>query len=151
MLLLKGAPHKRLWANLYNGLGGHVEADEDVQTAAVREVQEETGLAVEHLTLRGVVNVDTGHDEQGQRPGVMIFVFVGETGDRAVRTSPEGTPAWIPVGRVQDYPLVDDLYTLIPLALAGPGFYGHYAPQADGALAYHFQTEQSIVKERANR
>ena len=30
VLLLKGAPTKRLWANHYNGLGGHVEAEEDV-------------------------------------------------------------------------------------------------------------------------
>ena len=27
VLLLKGAPDKRLWANRYNGLGGHVEAE----------------------------------------------------------------------------------------------------------------------------
>jgi len=30
VLLLKGAPNKRLWANRYNGLGGHVEVDEDI-------------------------------------------------------------------------------------------------------------------------
>ena len=40
VLLLKGAPTKRLWANKYNGLGGHVEATEDVYAAARREVHE---------------------------------------------------------------------------------------------------------------
>ena len=29
VLLLKGAVHKRLWANQYNGIGGHVEQGED--------------------------------------------------------------------------------------------------------------------------
>ena len=67
LLLLKGAPHKRLWAGKYNGLGGHVEAGEDIRAAAVREVWEEAGIAVEHLTLRGVVNIDTGYDEHGRR------------------------------------------------------------------------------------
>ena len=79
--MLKGAPTKRLWANQYNGLGGHVEADEDVYAAALREVNEETGLSVTDLTLRGVVNVDTGNDEFGQRPGVMMFVFAGAADD----------------------------------------------------------------------
>ena len=37
VLLLKGAPHKRLWANRYNGIGGHIERGEDVLTAAQRD------------------------------------------------------------------------------------------------------------------
>ena len=37
-LLLKGAPTKRLWANKYNGLGGHVENGEDVLSAAKWEL-----------------------------------------------------------------------------------------------------------------
>ena len=41
VLLLKGAPTKRLWANKYNGLGGHVERGEDAMSAARRELLEE--------------------------------------------------------------------------------------------------------------
>ena len=139
VLLLKGAPTKRLWANLYNGIGGHVEADEDVYAAALREVSEETGLVVTDLTLRGVVNIDTGHDEQGPRPGVLMFVFVGSVTGRTVHASAEGTPEWIPVAQIQDYPLVSDLYAVLPRALAGPFFYGHYAPDAEGVLQHAFQ------------
>ena len=139
MLLLKGAPTKRLWANVYNGLGGHVEADEDIHAAALRELREETGLTPAALTLRGVVNIDTGADEQGPRPGVLMFVFVGEGDDRPVASGPEGTPDWLPVDSLDDYPLLDDLYALIPLALGdGPLFYGHYAPGPDGKMAYRF-------------
>jgi predicted NUDIX family phosphoesterase len=29
VLLIKGAPNKRLWANQYNGIGGHIERGED--------------------------------------------------------------------------------------------------------------------------
>lgn len=139
ILLIKGAPTKRLWANRYNGLGGHVEAGEDVLAAAQRELREETGLDGLHLELRGVVNIDTGHDAQGPRPGVLMFVLVGECSVREVTPGPEGTPEWLPVTWLDDYPLVDDLYAVIPLALGdGPIFYGHYAPRADGSMAYRF-------------
>ena len=141
ILLLKGAPHKRLWANLLNGVGGHVEANEDVYRAALREVREETGLILAELHLRGIVTIDTGSDEQGPRPGLMMFVFLGETTERSIQPTPEGVPVWLPIASLHHYPLVDDLHALIPRTLDGPFFYGHYAPQPDGSLHCQFQTE----------
>jgi 8-oxo-dGTP diphosphatase len=139
VLLLKGAPTKRLWANRYNGLGGHIEAGEDVMSAAQRELVEETGLSGVALTLRGVINIDTGSDDEGPRPGVLLFVLVGETQTRAVTATAEGTPEWIPLTDLNDYPLLDDLYAVIPLALGdGPTFYGHYSPRPDGSMSYRF-------------
>lgn len=134
----QGAPSKRLWANKYNGLGGHVEATEDVYTAARREVKEEAGLDVAALMLRGVVTIDTGFDEHGRRPGVLMFVFTGEAPAQAVSPTREGTPEWVPVAALAEYPLVDDLYALLPRTLNGAFFYGHYSPQADGTLHYSF-------------
>lgn len=139
ILLLKGAPTKRLWANLYNGLGGHVEAGEDVLGAAQRELKEEAGLEPDPLHLRGVINIHTGYDTAGLRPGVMVFVFHAHSEERAVRTTVEGAPEWLPVAQLGDYPLVDDLHAVIPRALAADGFfYGHYAPNADGKMEYRF-------------
>lgn len=141
VLLLKGAPSKRLWANRYNGLGGHVEANEDVYAAALREVQEEAGLEPACLALRGVVNIDTGHDAQGPQPGILMFVFAGESPTRAVIPSIEGELHWLPLDALADYPLVDDLYELIPRALTGGFFYGHYAPLEDGTMHYAWRLE----------
>ena len=135
VLLLKGAPTKRLWANHFNGLGGHVERDEDIQTAAEREWAEETGLSVTDLALRGVVNIEISPES-----GVLVFVFRGRTDQRTPRPSPEGTPEWIPLDRLTDYPLVDDLPLLIPRTLAdSPTFFAHYAPDADGVMQYSFR------------
>jgi 8-oxo-dGTP diphosphatase len=141
VLLLKGAPTKRLWANRYNGLGGHVEANEDVLASAQRELAEESGLTGIALALRGVINVNSGSDAEGLRPGVMIFVFCGESAGHAADFPPaaEGMAEWLPVEALSDYPLVDDLYEVIPRALrGGPPFYGHYFPQEDGTMEYRF-------------
>lgn len=141
ILLIKGAPTKRLWANKYNGLGGHVEADEDILEAARREVKEEAGLTVDHLILRGVINVHTGRDAAGLRPGVLIFVFRGEATDRAIHVpgGEEGCPEWMAVDAVPGLPLVDDLYELIPRTLAdGPLIIGHYQPDAHGRMVYRW-------------
>jgi 8-oxo-dGTP diphosphatase len=46
VLLIKGHPRKRLWANRYNGIGGHIEYGEDLVKAAERELLEESGLSM---------------------------------------------------------------------------------------------------------
>lgn len=139
LLLLRGAPDKRLWPNRYNGIGGHVHAGEDVLSAARREVAEEAGLDLKELTLRGVINIDTGEDEAGARPGVLVFVFLGETDERVVHSSREGTTEWIDLTAIYDYPLVDDLYELLPHVLACESiFYASYVSQADGSLRIFF-------------
>ena len=47
VLLLRGAPDKRIWPDKYNGVGGHVETGEDILSGARREIYEETGLTVD--------------------------------------------------------------------------------------------------------
>jgi 8-oxo-dGTP diphosphatase len=138
VLLMKGAPTKRLWANRYNGIGGHVEWREDLLQAAQRELREESGMIGVDLLLRGVINIAAQPD--GDAPaGVAVFLFCGEVEDRAIRGGDEGEPAWIPLADLPNYPLVDDLYTLIPLLMADDApIYGHYQPAADGTMSYRF-------------
>lgn len=113
VLLLKGAPDKRLWADRYNGLGGHLERGEGAAAAARREILEEAGLRVRALRLRGVVTIHTGEPD-----GIGLYVFTAEALSRDFTPSPEGALAWVPAARVAEYDLVEDLFTLLPRVLA---------------------------------
>ncbi|MDH7485098.1 MAG: NUDIX domain-containing protein [Anaerolineae bacterium] len=138
VLLLRGAPDKRIWPNRYNGVGGHVERDEDVLTAAVREMQEETGLQVRNVRLRGVIHIDAGEAQTG----ILLFVFTAQAMERQLSPSREGTLEWVPRERLSSLDLVEDLPLILPRVLSmaadEPPFFAHYDYDEDDALIVTF-------------
>lgn len=114
ILLMKRAPHKRIFPNRYNGLGGHIERDEDPYTGAEREIMEESGLVVTDLQLRSIHNIDVGDET-----GIILFVFTANCATRDITVeSPEGTLEWVPINQLENYDLVEDLPIILPRILA---------------------------------
>jgi 8-oxo-dGTP diphosphatase len=112
VLLMKRGSHKRVFPNRYNGVGGHIERDEDPLTSARREILEETGLAVENVRLRAVYNIDTG-----EATGILLFVFTAVSGSRKIIENGEGTLHWIPRHEILNLDLVEDIPYILPRIL----------------------------------
>lgn len=110
MLLMQRGLHKRAFPGRYNGIGGHVERDEDVYTSALREITEETGLTVHDLTLRGTMHIDAG-----QMTGILLYILpdTATSDSRTVTDCDEGTLHWIALDKMHDLPLVDDLPAIL--------------------------------------
>lgn len=113
VLLLKGAPTKRIWAGKYNGIGGHVEQGEDASSAARRELIEETGLVVNELRLCGTLLVDASPGV-----GIGIFIFRAEYNEGDLKESAEGTLEWLSMDDLAGRHLVEDLPILLPRVLS---------------------------------
>lgn len=138
VLLLLGGPHKRIWAGRYNGVGGHVEQGEDIYTATMREVEEETGLQVHDLRLRGVVHADAGDPEVG----ILFFVFTAISTGRETAPCPDGTLEWWPADALPTEKMAEDLPVLLPKVLAmgptDPPFFAAYHYDAADRLVIRF-------------
>lgn len=109
VLLLKGASNKKIWAGAYNGIGGHVEAHEDILTSAKRELLEETGITDVELRLCGQVMVTVDETR-----GIALFLFKGGCDGGELVPSDEGRLEWVGLGNISELPLVEDLPELLP-------------------------------------
>jgi 8-oxo-dGTP diphosphatase len=77
---------------IYLPIGGHVEDGEEIETAAVREVEEESGIKVNSLDLKGVVNI------LGQATGendITMFLFTSDDFVGDPKAGSEGTFEWV--------------------------------------------------------
>ena len=116
VLLMRRAPHRRVFPNKYNGVGGHIERDEDPFECAIREIKEETGLDVRDVRLCSVHNIDAG-----ETTGIILFVFTAWSDSREVTPKlEEGTLEWISRDRVLEVDLVEDLPIVLPRVLSLP-------------------------------
>ena len=79
----------------YNGLGGKLEANEDVLSGMQREIMEESGLVVEKALLRGTISWP-GFGKNGEDWFGFIFRIDTWHGE-VLPENAEGTLEWVPL------------------------------------------------------
>lgn len=138
ILLIKRGADRTVFPNQYNGLGGHMEKGESVLAAARREVEEESGLTPTDLWLCAVVAIDTGDAEAG----IVMWVFRSEAKGEP-RPSAEGEIGWMPVSKLAELDLVEDIPTLLPKVLSmqrgDEPLWGFYSYDSEKNLHMHFE------------
>jgi 8-oxo-dGTP diphosphatase len=137
VLLMKRGDHKRIFPGRYNGIGGHIERNEDPFTGALREIHEETQLTVTDVQLRGITNIDAGNES-----GIMLFVFTAIASSREFTDCSEGTLHWIPLNAIHDLPLVEDVPILLPRLFGETStdslFFAHVSYDAQDRMVIKF-------------
>lgn len=89
----------------WNGLGGKLESGENLAQCARREVEEEAGIAITRMHLRGTVSWP-GFGSNGEdwfSPIFLVTAFdVTSTTGQIFESNHEGELHWIPVTRLLD-------------------------------------------------
>jgi 8-oxo-dGTP diphosphatase len=113
LITRKNDPFKGMWAIP----GGFVEDDEELQAAAIRELEEETGLRVPTMTFLGVYG-KVGRDPRGRTVTVTYYTTLPEAA--AVAGNDDAADArWIPVSEITA--LAFDHMEMLQMALAATG------------------------------
>jgi len=89
---------KEPFSNHWTAPGGKLEAGETPAQAVVREMREETGLAVSGLTLRAVCS-----ERGGEAYDWLLFVFRATDCEGTIQPSDEGELRWLPLDELDRF------------------------------------------------
>lgn len=97
----------------YNGLGGKLEANEDVVAGMKREIMEEAGIDCTQMSLRGTVSWP-GFGKNGEDWLGFIFLITDFEGEPFTE-NPEGTLDWVPLNEMDALPMWEGDRYFLPM------------------------------------
>ncbi|GER90217.1 7,8-dihydro-8-oxoguanine triphosphatase [Dictyobacter vulcani] len=97
----------------YNGLGGKLIPTEDIASCMQREIQEESGLLVDHMTLRGTI-FWPGFGKHGEDWFGFIFIIDRWHGE-AHSGNEEGTLEWVERSAIPTLPVWPSDHQFLPM------------------------------------
>ncbi len=117
----------------YNGLGGKLEADEDVLAGMRREIREEAGIECDALELRGTISWP-GFGKHGEDWFGLVFVISAWRGAVPPRNS-DGDLEWVELDRLLELPMWEGDREFLPLVFDGdPRPFHGVMPYAGGRM-----------------
>lgn len=128
--ILLGMKKRGFGAGLWNGFGGKVEDGESIQDAAIREVQEESGVTVTKLIEAGILEFVFLTKEEL----LEVHVFEGKEVVGEATETEEMKPHWFPLNEIPyDDMWQDDKYWM-PAFLDDKKFEGRFTFDANNLI-----------------
>ena len=97
----------------YNGLGGRLESGEDIVSGMRREIEEESGLIAEQMTLRGTVSWP-GFGKRDEDWFGFLFRIESWHGE-AHSGNHEGELEWVPLDSLATLPMWPSDHCFLPM------------------------------------
>jgi 8-oxo-dGTP diphosphatase len=110
-LVLRRSPLKKYAPGVVHPVGGKVDLGENPYTAAVREVEEETGVQIKNVRLEAVVQELT--PVKGERYNWLIFHFSADYDSGDVIATEEGELVWLTADEMRNEKLFPSVTLLI--------------------------------------
>ncbi len=122
----------------YNGLGGKMEAGEDVKACMIREIEEEAGINCREMILRGTVNWP-GFGPNGENWLGFIFLITAFDGTPR-RSNKEGDLGWYALAEMEKLPMWEGDRFFLPLVFDDDPrpFHGHMPYRNGQPLSWHY-------------
>lgn len=155
-LLMRGKPPEQVLLGFkkegfgrgkYTGFGGKVEPGETLAEAAVRELEEETGVRVREEDLQPVGRLEFHFPEKIAWSQV-VYVFAAWRWRGRVRESREMKPAWFSVHRLPVRRMWQDGAHWLPRILAGESIQARFVFHADNETIRDLEIQPWVGMER---
>lgn len=117
----------------YNGLGGKLEADEDIAAGMRREILEEAGITCDAMQLRGTISWP-GFGKGGEDWFGFVFLVTRYSGTPHA-SNVEGTLEWVEIERLLELPMWEGDRHFVPLVFDDdPRAFHMVMPYRDGRM-----------------
>jgi len=99
--------------DLFTGVGGKTNFDEDIHASCLREINEETGLNAKNLKLKGIIKtILSGHDSSW-----ILFIYTSSEFSGKQIDCPEGKLHWVGINDVEKLNLIGFIREIMPFVL----------------------------------
>jgi 8-oxo-dGTP diphosphatase/2-hydroxy-dATP diphosphatase len=120
--VLLGMKKRGFGAGRWNGFGGKMKEGETVEEAALRELQEESGIGVKNIERIGIIDFEFS----GNQEVLEVHVFKGSEIKGEPQESEEMKPKWFSIEEIPFGKMWPDDRHWFPLFLQGKKFKGKF-------------------------